>query len=266
MPNRETVAAFICDTARSLILPRFRALRSDEVREKKPGDLVTIADVETEGELSRLLTAALPGSVAMGEESVAEDPTQLALLNGEAPVWVIDPVDGTANFAKGEPGFAVIVALVERGAVEAGWIHDPIGDVTVAATRGEGVWSGSRRLVVATDVLPSEMVGSAYGRTPTGIRAAKALRDSGRIAAVNNRGCSGLEYLALALGQTQFTLHSRSLPWDHAAGMMIVAEGGGKSAFLDGSPYNPLIVDRPLLAAASERGWEAVQEVVTAPG
>lgn len=266
MPDSDTVAGFIRDTARSLILPRFRALRSDEIREKKPGDLVTIADVETERELSRLLIAAMPGSVAMGEESVAEDPTRLELLAGDVPVWVIDPVDGTANFARGEPGFAVIVALVERGTVTAGWIHDPIGDLMVAAEQGKGVWSGARRLSVASDVPVREMVGSAYGRTPAGTRSAKALSDSGRVAAINNRGCSGLEYMALALGQGQFTLHSRSLPWDHAAGMMIVSEGGGKSAFLDGSPYDPRIIDRPVLAAVSEAGWQVVQEVVTASG
>jgi fructose-1,6-bisphosphatase/inositol monophosphatase family enzyme len=265
MIDLEQVGGFIRETAATEILPRFRMLAASDIREKKPGDLVTVADTEAERRLTRLLEAAVPGSVALGEESVAEDPAQLGLISGAAPVWIIDPVDGTGNFAKGLPGFAVIVAYVEDGVARAGWIYDPMGDVMVAATRGGGAWSRGVRLAVIPSQPPDRFVGSAYGRTPRGVRSAQALTESGRIGAVRNRGSSGLEYIDVATGVSDFSLHSRSLPWDHAAGMLIAVEAGGVARFLDGSTYDPRIPDRPLLAAASDDAWRLIHDIVTAP-
>jgi fructose-1,6-bisphosphatase/inositol monophosphatase family enzyme len=235
------------------------------VREKGPGDLVTVADIEAERELTRLLTDAMPDSRVVGEEAVAGDPERLKLLGGDHPVWVIDPVDGTSNFANGRPRFAVIIAYVEEGVTKAGWLYNPLADIMITATLGGGAWSAGRRLAVTAGVPVAEMVGAAYGRAAAGIRAAKALEQSGRIAAVQNLGSSGLEYMAMALGDAQFSLHSRSLPWDHAAGMMIVTEAGGVATFLDGSPYDPRIADGTVLAAADKAAFATVHEVVTAP-
>jgi fructose-1,6-bisphosphatase/inositol monophosphatase family enzyme len=262
MIDREIVASLIRDTAHDLILPRFRALGSGDIREKKPGDLVTIADVETERELTRKLAGLVDGALILGEETVAEDPGRLDDLAKDVPVWIIDPVDGTANFAKGAPGFACIVALTRRGAVEAGWIYDPLGDLMVSAIKGEGAWLGAERLRVAAEVPPERITGSAYGRAKSGLRAAKALNESGRIRGVHNQGCSGLEYMSLSRGLSQFSLHSRSLPWDHAAGMLIVAEAGGRASFLDGSVYDARIVDRPVLSAASSAAWQTVHDIM----
>src|SRR5258708_31905467 len=108
------------------------------------------------------------------------------------------------------------------------------------------------------------MVGAAYGRTRSGPRAAQALTASGRVGGVRNRGCSGLEYLDIALARAHFSLHSRSLPWDHAAGMLITAEAGGVGAFLDGPPHDPRLAARPLLAPASAAARSAVAQGVGA--
>jgi fructose-1,6-bisphosphatase/inositol monophosphatase family enzyme len=265
MPDLERVARIIRDTAAAQILPRFRALAAGDIREKRPGDLVTIADIEAEARLVRELARETPGSVAVGEEGVASDPAQLGLLAGEAPVWVIDPIDGTGNFAKGVARFAVIIAYVARGVTEAGWIYDPIGDVMMMARRGGGAWSEGQRLTVAAETPARHLTGSAYGRTAAGQRAAEALAGSGRIGAVQNRGCSGLEYMEVTRGDANFTLHSRSLPWDHAAGMLLVAEAGGVGRFLDGSDYDPRIADRKTHAASTETAWRTIAEIVTAP-
>jgi fructose-1,6-bisphosphatase/inositol monophosphatase family enzyme len=95
------------------------------------------------------------------------------------------------------------------------------------------------------------------------VRAGRALNDSGRIRGVHNQGCSGLEYMAIAQGMAQFSLHSRSLPWDHAAGMLIVHEAGGVGSFLDGGVYDPRILDRAVLAASTVQGFQTVHDVVT---
>jgi fructose-1,6-bisphosphatase/inositol monophosphatase family enzyme len=262
MLDLDAIATLIRDTAEAVIVPRFRMLRQEDIREKKPGDFVTIADLDAERMLTERLLAIAPGSVVLGEEAAAADPSRLALLAADAPVWVIDPIDGTGNFARGIAGFAVILARVERAAVRAGWIYDPLGGVMVMAEAGAGAWSEGRQLAVDAEPDAARMVGAAYGRTAAGPRAGKALGDSGRVGAVQNLGSSALEYSAIALGRAHFSLHSRSLPWDHAAGMLIVREAGGLAGFLDGSAYDPRIADRPVLAAANRIAWETVRDTV----
>lgn len=262
MIDPQTIAGIIREIAQAEILPRFRRLRPEDIREKKPGDFVTAADLAAERRLTERLMDSAPGSVVLGEEAAAADPARFQLLAQEAPVWVIDPVDGTANFARGQEGFAVILARVERGVVRAGWIYDPLGDVMVTAQAGDGAWSGGARLAVGGELAAERMTGSAYGRTAVGPRAAKALGDSGRFAGIRNLGCSALEYVAVALGRAHFSLHSRSLPWDHAAGMLIVAEAGGVVGFLDGTPYDPRTVDRAVLAASNRVAWDTVRDIV----
>ncbi len=251
----EIVSALIRKTAAAVILPRFRALAANQIREKKPGDLVTIADVESEAMLERLLTQALPGSVVCGEEGVAQDPARLLRLQGDTPVWVIDPVDGTANFAHGNTGFAVIVALVANGTIMAGWIHEPCTGTMVHATRGGGAWIDGNRVTVESACALNRQSGSAYGRLETGGEALKLLAQSGAVACVRNTGCCGLDYILMARGETHFKYCSVSLPWDHAAGMLIMAEAGATARFADGSPYSVLRHNGPLLIAPSQDSW-----------
>jgi fructose-1,6-bisphosphatase/inositol monophosphatase family enzyme len=253
------------EVADAEILPRFRALAAGDVREKAPGQLVTAADVAAEAVLSRRLLDLLPGAGVLGEEAAADDPSLFDLLDGTTPVWVIDPVDGTINFANGRPGFAVIVALVSGGVTRAGWILDPLERVCVIAERGAGAWHDGRRLRLAGDVAVGAMVGSAYGKIGSPTRTADLLTASGRIDAVVNRMSSGIDYLALALGRAHFQLSSRSLPWDHAAGVLIAEEIGAATGFVDGTPYDPRIPDRGVLTAASRAGWDAIRDVILAP-
>ena len=257
----EVVAQLIRETAQSVILPRFGTLKREDMREKAPGDLVTIADLEAERRLTARLGELAPGSAIMGEEAVAADPGRISLAAICDSLWIIDPVDGTANFARGQPGFAVIVAYVERGRTRGGWIFDPLGDRLVWAQAGAGAWSNGRRLHVAP--APPQPVGAAYGRTAGGVRSAKAIEQAGMRA--RNFGSSGIEYINLALGEAHFALHSRSLPWDHAAGMLIALEAGGRAAFLDETHYTPGIHDRPLLAASDAACWMRVRDAVTTP-
>jgi len=262
VPDLARVTEIVREVAQAEVLPRFQALRAGDVREKAPGDLVTAADLACEAVLSRRLLALAPGSVVLGEEAASQDPALFGQLGGGAPVWVIDPVDGTINFANGRPGFAVIVAWVCAGQVLAGWIHDPLGDTTVVAERGAGAWSGGRRLAVAAGLPLGTMVGAAYGRIGSPVRAADLLTASGRIGAVVNGMSSGSDYLSLALGRSQFQLASRSLPWDHAAGVLIAEEAGAAVGFIDGTPYRPRVLDGALLTAVDRAAWEAIRDIV----
>jgi fructose-1,6-bisphosphatase/inositol monophosphatase family enzyme len=266
MIDPDVISALIRRTAEAVILPRFRTLTRDQIREKQPGDLVTIADTEAETMLGRLLTEAVPGTRVCGEEGVACDRGTLALLEQPEPVWVIDPVDGTANFAHGRPAFAVIVALVEAGITRAGWLHDPLGNVTVHALAGGGAWCENRRLLVPRDLPLSAMTGSAYGRVPGGGgEAARLLTARGTVCTIQNTGCCGIDYIRLARGETHFKVCSGSLPWDHAAGLLIMAEAGAEARFLDGGDYCIHDHHRALLIAPTPDSWAALRRVLLEP-
>ena len=105
-----------------------------------PNDLVTDADIASERVLTAALSALLPGSRVVGEEAADADPQTLNWLAGPAPVWLVDPVDGTVNFAQGRECFAVVIALCIGGTTIAGWIYDPINALMVRARCGEGAW------------------------------------------------------------------------------------------------------------------------------
>ncbi|MGE5538628.1 MAG: inositol monophosphatase family protein [Gemmatimonas sp.] len=255
------VAQLIRDVAAAEITPRFRSLAADEVREKKPGDFVTVADESAERALIPGLQALLPGSIAIGEEAITVDPELLRHLDhAERPVWVIDPVDGTVNFAHGRPLFAVLVALVVGGRTVAGWIHDPLTDAMAVAEVGSGAWDGERRLRVAEPVAPEHMRGQLLARLFSH-QGQYELRKQGIVFHHDAEAlrCAGQEYLRLLNAEWHLTGYGRLRPWDHAAGMLIHHEAGGFSAYLaDRTPYHVGRGEGPVITAPSAECWDAL--------
>jgi fructose-1,6-bisphosphatase/inositol monophosphatase family enzyme len=248
MIDVDRVSAIIRDVAESEILPRFKTLRRDQIREKKPNQLVTEADTEAEKVLSRRLRDILPGTI-VGEEGVESDPSVLKALEEPGAVWIIDPVDGTANFANNNPRFAVIVALVVDGTTRVGWIHDPVPNRTVVAELGEGAWRGDVRLKAASEVPLAQMSGSVK----------KKGRVAEQVLHVARRGSAAHDYLDLATGRQHFAHFKRLMPWDHAAGVLIHLETGGYASLLDRAPYRP--VHNPegqLLLTPGHESWDAI--------
>lgn len=263
-PDPEKVAALLRRAADEVILPRFRRLAAHEIREKGPGNLVTIADTEAEHLLAPALLALVPGSRVVGEEATSADPTVLQRLDTSGAVWVIDPVDGTMNFTKGDADFAVIVAYVEDGSVRAGWIHEPVEGTTVWAARGEGAWRDGNKLSLQPAPSLDAMIGMVAGRVPSGKRARTILEngEAGRLA--SDIRCAGRTYTRLVDNVCHYAFVGRSLPWDHAAGWLIHREAGGYGAFLDGSAYTPARHDHPLLFAPDADIWDHLRAVLTA--
>ena len=252
LPAPDAVAALIRQAAEAEILPRYQRLSRADIREKAPGQLVTDADVLAERLLARGLTDLLPGAV-VGEESVSEDAGLLAALERPGPVWVIDPVDGTANFAAGSPRFGVIVALVIDGCTVMGWIHDPLPNRTTIAIAGKGAWDGDRPLAIAPGLPVGMMKGAA--------RRNRALADRG--AQVARQGSAAHDYLDLAAGRLHFAHYRQLMPWDHAAGVLIHAEAGGFSALTDGSAYRPRAPSGQALLLAPEReSWNQLKALI----
>ena len=252
-PITDTVTNLIRDIVAEEVVSRFERLAHGDVSEKGPGDLVTIADIEAERRLTQALMQLLPGSVVLGEEAAAADPALLGLLAQAAPVWVIDPLDGTWNFSEGRRHFGTMVALVRSDRVEAAWIHDPLGEKTVVAEAGGGAWLRGQRL----EVTPPEQPEKLRGALMAGTFGDKSLRDKihsrrSQVGAVKSLRSAAHEYLRLAEGEIHYALFTKLMPWDHAAGVLIHAEAGGHAGYLDGTPYRPSAITKTALLLAPD--------------
>jgi len=264
----EDVAQLLRQASQQEILPRFRRLGADAIRSKTgPLDLVTDADEAAEAVIAAGLAARFPGCLVVGEEGTAADPGLLGRLADAELAFVVDPIDGTSNFAAGMPLFACMAAAVVRGEVVAGWIHDPLGDDTALALRGEGAWiaaaDGRRQdLSVAAPADPAQMVAAvSWVYLPEPLRSTVASRLPKLAAAVTYR-CAAHEYRAAAGGHLHGLFYRRLLPWDHAAGWLLHREAGGYAARFDGSAYSPLHTDGGLIAAPDRESWEALRDAL----
>lgn len=236
--DAERVAELMRETAAAELLPRFRSLAKEDIRLKGPGDFVTVADVAAEQRLASGLAKVLPGVPIVGEEAVEKEPDLVDLIArpGES-CWVVDPLDGTANFASGKDRFAIIVCLVRDTVAVGGWILDlPTGRMAMAL-RGEGV---------TVDGAPVRRPKPA--RPPIGFVGYKVKKEFDRqlppakrrtLGRVSTLNCAGAEYHEILAGRADFNLYRMTKPWDHAAGTLMIAEAGGEAQRFDGKPYAP---------------------------
>jgi len=264
----EAVGQLIAEVAAEEIMPRYARLAEGDVREKGPGDLVTVADIAAEQRLAPALSQLLPGSVVIGEEDAAADPSVMRRLDASDPVWVIDPIDGTANFAQARGDFGVMVALIQRAEILAAWIHDPRDGRTATATRGGGAWLDKQRLSVAAPpadpaAFSGTLLAGVFGDREIGRRVHQRRE---RVHALRSLRCAAAEYLRLASGGAHFVLFTKLMPWDHAAGVLLHREAGGYNAYLDGGGYVPGRLTAPgLMLAPDEASWHQLYDRLVRP-
>lgn len=263
-----TVATLLREVAAAEILPRFGRLQRDQIHEKTSAfDVVTEADEAAERAIAAGLRKAFPGADVVGEEAAGRDPALLDLLGHSELVLVVDPLDGTKNFASGLPLFGVMVAVVARGEVVAGVIHDPVGQTTACALRGQGAWllAPDRQrspLRVAAPLPVRQMHGIVSTNfVPEPLRTEVNGRLS-RLASTNWFRCAAHEYRLAAAGHVDVLFYNKLMPWDHAAGWLLHREAGGYSAHFDGSPYLPTHTTGGLLCAPDRASWEAVRRAL----
>lgn len=253
----EAIHDVMADAAARAIAPRYQHLGAGEVIEKAADDLVTIADKESEAILAEGLARILPEAAIVGEEAAHADPAILARLSNEL-CWIIDPLDGTNNFAAGRPPFGILVALAQGGETIGGWIYDVLSGRFCHARAGEGAFVNGERLIAQTT-----------GETPPVAAVSVLFADAARRAAlleaiaphyrmVDIPRCAAEQYPRLALGVNDLSVFERTLAWDHAAGVLFLNEAGGKAARADGSPYRVDDGRRGLIAAASPALWEGL--------
>lgn len=260
------VDQIIREVALAEIMPRFRKLAEGDVQMKGKDDPVTIADQQAEERLSERFTAYLPGSVVVGEETCAANPSVLGHLDRDHPTWIIDPIDGTRNFVAGKSEFAVMVGLIRNREPVASWIHDPNSGDTIMAEQGSGVWLRGQKLkLAAAQPGVGPLVGLVGARVKKLIHDSSVMPEGSGMPPIEIGSCAGFDYPRLFTGPVTFAdaptpragflFYRHTNPWDHVPGLFLNKEGGGYSADWSGKPYRMTEPRSGLLFAANRDEW-----------
>lgn len=257
------IEALMRDVAKRHIMPGFGRITAAQIHIKSgPLDPVTDADRAAESALIDGLGRLFPGIGTLGEESVAANPAGLTAIDRDDPIFVIDPIDGTQNYAAGLPLFGTMIALIVQNRVLAGLIYDPIRDDTVIAQPGGGAWlwrgAERTRLRTAPAVPLSAMIASISWQYMPEPERGLVLRGLTALGQMPNFRCAAQTYRAIAMGAIHATLSRRTLPWDHAAGSLIVAEAGGFVRQPDGAAWQPSALNGGIMTAPDEASWQAL--------
>ncbi|SJZ52690.1 inositol monophosphatase family protein [Consotaella salsifontis] len=264
----DQLVAILRDAAREEILPRFRRLEPSAIRAKTSAiDLVTEADEAAERAIRAHCAALWPEAAFVGEEGVAADPSLLGKVATADLAIVVDPIDGTANYAAGAPLFAVMASVVAKGETVAGVIYDPLGDDAMVAEKGSGAFlkrpdGSGHRLAVATPPALEDAVGAASLTYFAKAFKPELFERLASLRSIVNYRCAGHEWRLAASGHLHFLSYHKLMPWDHLAGALIFTEAGGFVRRLDGSPYRTSHVAGGLLAACNEDSWHSLYERV----
>lgn len=198
-------------------------------------NLVTEYDLRAEEIIVRALRQRFPQIAIYAEEQGGGDPT-----GWEQPTWLIDPLDGTTNFAHGFPAFAVSIALVAEGEPVLGVIYDPLLDETFAARRGGGATLNDRPIhVSAVPVLDKALLATGFAydrRTRPDNNVGHFAHFLRRCQGMRRAGAAALDLAYVACGRLDGFWELRLHPWDVAAGILLVQEAGGRVTDLEGGP------------------------------
>ncbi len=230
-----------------------------EIAHKGDGSLVTDADHAIQTRLIEVLQPHYPDIPLLGEEMPATQQRQL-LQSQAAGLWVLDPLDGTTNFAAGLPLCVSSLALLHGGEIVLGLIYDPFQDELFMARRGQGAWLNGKPLRLESHAtLLNEGIGLIDGKRLSPALAC-ALASQSPFRSQRSLGSVALEWCQMAAGRALAYLHGRQSLWDYAAGILIFAEAGGCSATLEGdSLFELSLTPRSALAAPSAELLETWQ-------
>jgi myo-inositol-1(or 4)-monophosphatase len=218
-----------------------------EIGKKGPIDLVTAADLEVERDFRARIGATFPDHDVLGEEATAPEPSR-----GASHRWIIDPVDGTTNFAHGLALFCVSIALEIDGALALGVVYDPIGEELFTTERGEGARLNGARLRVssrATMIDAMLCTGFPYTVREARVDQVRVFGEFlGEARAVRRLGSAALDLAYVAAGRLDGFWEGQLHPWDVAAGVLLVEEAGGRVTNYSGGPLDLM---QPQIAASN---------------
>lgn len=237
--------------------------QNPEVLKKGPIDLVTAADLAAEREFRASIARRFPDHSVLGEEQAAEAPSS----SSTRCRWIIDPLDGTTNFAHGLALFCVSIALEVEGRIELGVVYDPVADELFTAERGAGARLNGRVIRVSGNATLLDgllCTGFPYSIRERPQRQVEVFAAFlGRARAVRRLGSAALDICYVAAGRFDGFWELQLHPWDMAAGALIVSEAGGRVTNYAGQPIDlfggQIVVSNgylhePMLAVIAEAG------------
>lgn len=256
MAFHAAVERLLREASEKAILPRYQALASHEVFDKGGNDPVTVADREAEAILTEGLRtlADLP---VVGEEAAHADPSIRDALSGDC--WIVDPLDGTRNFAAGRPPFGILVAMAAGGEAHTGWIYDCLTGRLCIAHKGKGAFVDGEKIAARPtgEDPPVAAISLLFMAGERREAVERHVAPHYRLTEIPY--CCAEQYPRLALGSNDIALFERTEAWDHAACALWLNEAGGKAARPDGSPYRVDEWQRPgLIGAASPQLWDEI--------
>jgi myo-inositol-1(or 4)-monophosphatase len=224
-----------------------RLTKPHQVEHKGVVNLVTESDKGSEKLITDLISKRFPDHRIMAEEG-----TQIG--NNAEHLWVIDPLDGTTNYAHGYPNFSVSIAYLHHGETVLGVIYDPLRDELFTAQKGQGAFLGNQRLHVSnTSEVIKCLISTGFpydrpGRLPKTVRNLAKLLE--QVQNMRADGSAALDLCYVAMGRVDGFWENDLSPWDTAAGCLMVTEAGGKISSNAGDGYHPFtIYDREILAS-----------------
>lgn len=252
----EAIAQLLKNTADEVINPRFRQLADGEIEEKKPGDLVTVADREAEDHLAAQLREVYPDATIVGEETVFLGTSATSTIATAEHAFVIDPIDGTRNFVHGNEQHGVMLAEVRNGVTTRGWIWQPHFDRMYTVEKGAGdVLVNGVSAERATKHNPPL---GASGSRHVGMDGGGKLQPT-----IHSSGAACFDYPNAMAGDIDFMYFSNAHPWDHLAGALMLAETGGVARMLSGEDYSASTTGKGLLIARTVEIWELVAPLMS---
>jgi fructose-1,6-bisphosphatase/inositol monophosphatase family enzyme len=259
MAFHQAVHDLLREVSQKAILPHYQTLAADQVSSKAADDVVTVADTAAEEMLAEGLAKIIPGLPIVGEEAAHADASVQDRLANDC--WIVDPLDGTNNFARGKPPFGVLIAMASGGLAHTGWLYDPLSDRLCVAHRGKGAFINGEKIRARTTGQNQPIAAISLVFLEQARRQAIREHIAPHYALVDIPRCAAEQYPRLALGVNDVSIFERTLAWDHAAGVLWLNEAGGKAARPDGSLYR---VDewrrQGLIGASSPALWEEMAE------
>jgi len=239
--------SLIQQAAKEELLSRFTVVNGQQ---KADGSLVTEADLAMQSRLQEDLQANWPDIVLLSEEMTVEE--QQAVLDADKPVWCLDPLDGTSNYAAGIPYFAVSLSLIDHGEVVLGLVYDPVRDECFTAIKeGVAMLNGQPlQLTVNVETLAQSIAIIDFKRLTPAL-SVRLLQEQ-PFASQRNFGASALDWCWMAANRGHTYLHGKQNIWDYSAGHFIFHKAGGHATTLEGEAiFVNKLIPRSVIAAES---------------
>jgi len=253
LPDINELIDIVRQAGRQQLMPFFGQTSR---RYKADKSIVTEADIATQDALKTALEDRWPGYAFLGEEMTAQQ-QQECMAGNDAGLWIVDPLDGTSNFAAGIPYFAISVALYSNGRIQLGVVYDPNRDEAFSAVLGGSACLNSSPLESAPgpESLSAAIGAIDFKRLPTAL--ACQLVTQQPFSSQRSFGSVALDWCWLAAGRFHVYLHGRCNIWDYAAGQLIFQQAGGYSTTLKGEAvFQPAVMPRSVVAAMDERHFQ----------